>query len=83
MFQDDHIFGYEIPWLEMVDAYATLPSILVGFIRGFLCPDRRSKGLSVGWGRILESMIVHGTRYAWGMCMLPHLYHDLHQVVYL
>lgn len=62
----------------MVDAYATLSSVLVGFIGEFLCPNRRSKGLLVGWGRILESMIVHGMRYAWGCCMLAHLYHDLH-----
>lgn len=72
------ICGYEIPWREMVDSYATFPSVLAGFIGGFLCPDCGSKELSIGWGQILESMIIHGTRYAWGMCMLSHLYHDFH-----
>lgn len=49
VFQDDTICGYKIPWCEMVDAYATLPSVLISFIRGFLCPNHRSKGLFVGW----------------------------------
>lgn len=66
----------------MVDLYEPLPSVLVGFVGGFLCPNRRSKGLSVGWGVVLEMMITKGTWYAWGSCMLAHLYRELHQVVY-
>lgn len=57
VFEDDQICGYKIPWREMVDTYATFLFVLASFIGGFLCPDHRSKGLSVGWGRIIESMI--------------------------
>lgn len=27
-------------------------------------------------------MMEHRTHYAWGVCMLGHLYHDLHQAMY-
>lgn len=57
----------------MVDAYANFPSVLASFIGGFLYLDLRSKGFSVGWWWILESMIVHDTRYAWDHCMLAHM----------
>lgn len=50
VFQDDRITGEWIPWRDMVDAYATLLTVLAGFIGRFLSPDRRSKGFSVGWG---------------------------------
>lgn len=83
VFQDPHIVGVWIPWVEMYHSYAPLPSVLAGFIGGFLCPDKRSKGLSLGWGQVLEGMMVHRMRYAWGMCMLVQLYHDLHWIVYL
>lgn len=83
VFQNDTICGYKIPWQEMVDTYTTFPSILVDFIAGFLCPNHRSKGLLVERDHILESIITHGTRYAWGLCMLSHLHHDFHQVLYL
>lgn len=38
--------------------YAPLPSVLAGFIGGFLCPDRRSKGLAMGWGLVIEDMVM-------------------------
>lgn len=60
-----------------------LPSVLAGFIGGFLCPNRSSKGLAIGWGLVLEDMVTQGRRFAWGSAMLAHLYRDLHQVVYL
>lgn len=63
--------------------YAPLPSVLAGFIGGFLCPDRRLKGFSVGWGLVLEDMVTQGHRFAWGSAMLAHLYRDLHEGVYL
>lgn len=62
--------------------YEPLPSYFVRLIRGFICPDRRLQRLSVGWGHVLERMMQHKTLYAWGVCMLSQLYHDLHQVVY-
>ena len=27
-------------------------------------------------------MLEDGTRYAWGVCLLAHLYHNLHDVAY-
>lgn len=63
--------------------YTPLPSVLAGFIGGFLCPDCRSKGLVVGMGLVLEDMVTQGHRFAWGLAMLANLYKDLHQVVYL
>lgn len=83
IFHDDHIAGYEMPWQEMFERYAPLPSMLARFVGGFLCPDKRAKGLSVGWDWTLEQMIRFGARFTWGSCMLTNLYHDLHQVVYL
>lgn len=56
--------------------------ILACLIGGFIYPDRRSQGFVVGCGEILHSMMQHQTRYAWGVCMLTYLYHDLHQVVF-
>lgn len=61
--------------------YENLPVIL-GLIGGFMCPDRRSQGFGVGCGGILQSIMQHQTRYAWGACMLTHLYHHLHHIVY-
>ncbi|XP_059065566.1 protein MAIN-LIKE 1-like [Cryptomeria japonica] len=84
IFQDDTVCSYEIPWQEFLDLdYAPLPSVLAGFIGGFLCPDRRSKGFSVGWGLVLEEMVTQDRRFAWGSTMLAHLYRGLHEVVYL
>lgn len=37
----------------------------------------------MGWGLVLEDMVTQGCRFAWGSCMLAHLYRELHQVVYL
>lgn len=37
----------------------------------------------MGWGLVIEDMVTQGHRFAWGSCMLAHLYRDLHQVVYL
>lgn len=48
-----------------------------------ICLDYMTHGMSIGWGRAMDKMLSHGTRFAWGPCMLAHLYHDLHQFVYL
>jgi hypothetical protein len=82
IFHDNQIARYFISWAEMIDRYAPLPSILASFIGGVLCPDHRSKGFAVGWGCVLESMVMQGTQYAWGTCMLAHLYDELHHIVY-
>lgn len=62
--------------------YATLPTVLARFIGGFFYLDHRSKELSIGWGHLLEHMVTKGNRFAWGSCMLTHLYHDMRRVVY-
>lgn len=54
----------------MIERYDLLLCVLSRFIGGFLCPDRRSKGLLVDWGWVLERMMLEGTKYAWGSCML-------------
>lgn len=62
VFEDDEIGGYNIAWQEMLElGCATLPTMLAEFIRSFLCPDHRSKGLSIGWGHLLEQMVKQGT----------------------
>lgn len=66
----------------MVESYAPLLFILVGFIDGFLCTNHRSKGFAISWGHVLERMVMQGMRYAWGSCMFAHLYDELYQVVY-
>lgn len=82
IFGDESIDGPKIRWEDMLMYYDNLPSILASLVGGFICLVRRSRWLSVGWGRILLSMMQHQTRFAWGVCILAHLYHDLHQVVY-
>lgn len=37
----------------------------------------------MGWGLVLKDMVTQGRKFAWGSCMLAHLYRELHQVVYL
>lgn len=62
VFDDDEVGGYYIAWQKMLDiGYTTLPIVLVGFVGGFLCPNHRSKGLSIGWGHLLEQLIAWGT----------------------
>jgi hypothetical protein len=81
VFQDDDLDGRELSW-RAVARYAALPAVLARFIGGFLCPDRRSRGFSYGWGRVLESMVRRSRIYAWGSCLLAHLYRELHLFVY-
>ena len=66
----------------MLETYEPLPAILASMIARRICPNRRSRGFLVGWGQTLHSILEDGTRYAWGVCVLAHLYHDLHDVVY-
>ena len=39
--------------------------------------DRRGHGFLVGWGRVLEQMVMDGVMFAWGPCMLGMLYYYL------
>lgn len=81
MFQDDDLDGHELPWRAVV-RYASLPVMLARFIGGFLCSDQRSRGFSYGWGHVLESIVRQSTRYAYGSCLLAHLYCELHLFMY-
>lgn len=33
-------------------------------------------------GRTLETLVTEHTRFAWGLCLLAHLYYELQQFVY-
>lgn len=69
-------------WDTMKHTRLVLPTVLVGVISGFLCLDRVTQGLVVEWGRTLETLVTEHTRFAWGQCLLAHLYYELHQFVY-
>lgn len=84
MFQDlglDMRVGH-VAWHTMTVIGLALLVVLGGVISGFLCPDRVTRGLVVGWGGTLETLVTQNTRYARGPCVLAHLYYELHQFVY-
>lgn len=37
----------------MVEAYEPLPEVLAGMRVGYVCPDMRCRGFSIGWGQTL------------------------------
>ena len=82
MFSADELDEDEISWSFMLEEYEPLPTVLVSMIAGYICPNRRSRCFPFGWGQTLHSMLEDGTCYAWGVCLLAHLYHDLHDVAY-
>ena len=82
IFSDEELDEDEISWSFMLETYEPLPVVLAGMITRHICPDRRSRGFPVGWGWTLHSILEEGTHYAWGVCVLAHLYHDLHDAVY-
>ncbi|XP_059070641.1 protein MAINTENANCE OF MERISTEMS-like [Cryptomeria japonica] len=71
-----------VAWDTMTATGLALPAVIGGAISGFLCPNRPTRGLAVGWGGALETLVTEHTRYAWGPCVLAHLYYELHQFVY-
>ncbi|GLJ24294.1 hypothetical protein SUGI_0463500 [Cryptomeria japonica] len=71
-----------VAWDTIRTTRLALPVVLGGVISGFLCPDRATRGLAVGWGSTLETLVTRHTRYAWGPCMLAHSYYELHQFIY-
>lgn len=59
MFQD---LGLEmrvghVAWDTMTAIGLVLPAVIGGAISGFLCPDRVTWGLAVGWGGALETLV--------------------------
>ncbi|GLJ23507.1 hypothetical protein SUGI_0445390 [Cryptomeria japonica] len=71
-----------VAWDTMTATGLALPVVVGGVISGFLCPDKGTRGLFMGWGGKLEMLVMQHTRYAWGPCVLAHLYYELHQFVY-
>lgn len=67
-----------VAWDTMTATGLALPAVIGGAISGFLCLDRATRGLAVGWGGALETLVMQHTRYAWGPCVLAHLYYELH-----
>ncbi|GLJ53604.1 hypothetical protein SUGI_1143530 [Cryptomeria japonica] len=65
-FFDEDVFidDGSIAWEEIATLYEPLPVVVSGIVGGLLCPDRRSHGLAVGWGQVIEMMIIEGTRFA-------------------
>ena len=59
-----------------------LASVLAIFLSYFLCPDRGQHGLEYGWGVMLQRMIEALEIFGWGQCMLAHLFHEIHEVVF-
>jgi len=76
VFDDPELVGQVIPWQDIYDCYDYFPGIVAGLIGGVVCPDRRSHGFPIGWGRIMERMLTEGTRYAWGVS--NDIYHTQH-----
>jgi hypothetical protein len=85
IFQDAQIGGRAISWEGLIQTYGPthrLRVILACFLGCYLMPDRGQHGLEFGWGRMLQQMIERPRRYGWGQCMLAHMYHEMHEVVY-
>lgn len=76
------IQDYEIGWDLLWVRHEWVVVLIYGVIGGLLIPDRRGHRFPVGWGRVLEWMVMDGTMFVWGPCMLAMLYYYLHQVVY-
>lgn len=77
--------GRAIMWDELVHTYGPthrLASVLGIFISYFLMPNKGQHILECGWGKILQMMLETLERYGWGQCMLAHIYHEMHEIVY-
>ena len=72
------IQDYEIGWERLVAQHERLIAMICWSIRGLLIPNRRGHGFPVGWGSVLEQMVMDGVMFAWGSCMLGMLYYYLH-----
>ena len=76
------IHDYEIGWERLVAQHEHLIAVIRWAVGGLVIPARRGHGFPVGWGRVLEQMVMDGVMFAWGPCMLGMLYYYLHQVAY-
>lgn len=75
--------GGQLSWEVMYTSRHTLVVVVGGIISGFLCPNRATRRLAIGRGRALEMLLIEKTRFDWRPCILTHLYHEMHQFVYL
>ena len=77
--------GRAISWDELMHTYGPtyrLASVLAIFLSCFLCPKRGQHGLECGWGVMLQQMVEAPKIFDWGQCMLAHLFHEMHEVVF-
>lgn len=65
VFQDLELemMARHVAWDTMTTTGMALPMVLAGVINGFLCPDKATQGLVVGWGRTLETLVTKHTRF--------------------
>lgn len=72
----------EIDLSPFISSADLVSLVLCGLVMGLVILDRQGRKFPIGWGVFIEQMFEHGTRYAWGMCLLAHLYRDMHEVAY-
>lgn len=72
-----------LSWEVIASSGCALTTVLGGIISGYLCPDKATWGLAIRWSLKLEIILIERRRFAWGPCILAHLYHELNQFVYL
>lgn len=77
--------GQAISCDELMHTYRSthrLASMLAIFLSYFLCPNRGQHGLECGWGVMLCQMVEAPEIFGWGQCILAHLYHEMHEIVF-
>ena len=59
-----------------------LALVLAIFLSYFLFPERGQHELECGWGVMLQRMVDAPEIFGWGQCMLAHMFHEMHEVVF-
>ena len=83
--QRDLVIGEAITWDELIHTYGPthrLALVLAIFISYFLVLDKGQYRLQCGWGVMLQWMLDALERFRWGECILAHMYHEMHKIVY-
>lgn len=65
---------YKIKWDTLEDRYHRLFFVVILVIMGVVCPNRHGNRFLVGWGEMLESMMIEATVYVRGPYLLAMLY---------
>lgn len=76
------IVDYEIRWEMIAAQHSRLVTIISTIIVGLVALDMRGNRFLIGWGCVIENMVMHGMVFMWGPCMLGILYFHLHKVAY-